>query len=255
MTPEEHSYYRETPDIETSSDDYAQRFKGKIGKWLLKVQEEVVLKAVSNWPGAMILDVGGGHGQMVEPLIREGYRVTVLGSAPICRKRIQNYVDNNSCSFMVGNIINLPFVDKSFDIVISLRLVPHVTAWPKLLSEFTRVARSAVIIDYPSLRSINYIAPMLFGFKKKIEVNTRPFGIFHEKDIVEIFNSNGFIRVSRYPQFFFPIVFHRLMKFQAFSALIERLCRMMGLTAWLGSPVVLKLVPEAGQKCSGDRNG
>ncbi|MGB3514268.1 MAG: hypothetical protein WBA93_34670 [Microcoleaceae cyanobacterium] len=51
----------ETAEIETSSDDYASRFAGNIGAWLLKIQEEATLKMLAPHPNAKILDVGGGH--------------------------------------------------------------------------------------------------------------------------------------------------------------------------------------------------
>ena len=142
--------YTETADIETSSDDYAQRFSGEIGLWFLKVQEEVTLKMISPWPGATILDVGGGHGQLTGSLIDNGYRVSVLGSAEVCKKRIQEFIDRGLCEFTTGNIIELPYPDKAFDIVISFRLLPHVTKWKQLIRELTRVARRAVVVDYPS---------------------------------------------------------------------------------------------------------
>ena len=68
---------RETPDIETSSDAYAQRFSGQVGAWFLRIQEQVILNMLNRWPGASILEVGGGHGQVVGALIRQGHAVTV----------------------------------------------------------------------------------------------------------------------------------------------------------------------------------
>ncbi|NEO49979.1 MAG: class I SAM-dependent methyltransferase, partial [Moorea sp. SIO4A3] len=56
--------FPETADIETSSEDYASRFAGEIGAWLLKVQEDATLKMLTPYPKATILDVGGGHGQL-----------------------------------------------------------------------------------------------------------------------------------------------------------------------------------------------
>ena len=61
--------FSETADIETSSDDYAARFAGEIGAWLLKVQEEATLRMLAAYPNAKILDVGGGHGQLTGALI------------------------------------------------------------------------------------------------------------------------------------------------------------------------------------------
>ena len=153
--------FPETADIETSSDDYARRFSGRVGNWFLKVQEEATLRMLAAHPAASILDVGGGHGQLVEALVRNGYRVTVFGSSDVCKMRIQKFIDGNRCSFEVGNILQLPYPPASFDVILSYRLLSHVTRWPEFLSGLARVAKTGVMIDYPAVQSINFIAPQL----------------------------------------------------------------------------------------------
>lgn len=191
---------------------------------------------------AKILDVGGGHGQLTSALVRNGYQVTVFGSDTICMMRIQKFLNENRCSFKVGNILNLPYPDQAFDIVASYRLLPHVTQWKRFISELTRVAQKVVIVDYPAVRSINYIAPLLFPFKKQLEGNTRPFTCFKESELLEVFQSLSFVPTGRYPEFFLPMVLHRILKVPMFSSAMERICRLMGLTGLFGSPVILKLV-------------
>ena len=168
------SPFPETADIETSSEAYARRFSGQIGEWFLNVQEDASLSMLAPYKRATILDVGGGHGQLTGALIRNDHPVTVLGSAEICRARIQDMIDTRRCSFKVGNIVDLPFDDKHFDIVISYRLLAHVNQWQEFISELCRVAKKAVIIDYPEIRSLNAFAPYLFDYKKNVEGNTRP---------------------------------------------------------------------------------
>ena len=236
--------FPETADIETSSDDYALRFSGEIGAWLLKIQEEATLQMLNPYPDAKILDVGGGHGQLTNALVQNGYQVTVLGSADICKTRIEHFIDRNLCSFKVGNILALPYPDCAFDIVVSYRLLSHVSQWQQFLSELARVARQAVIIDYPAVRSVNYIAPYLFQLKKNIEGNTRTFTCFQESELLEVFKPLGFIRGDRYPQFFLPMVLHKSVKSVTFSSVVEQFWRRLRLTSLLGSPVILKLVKK-----------
>lgn len=238
------SAFPETADIETSSNDYALRFTGEIGAWLLKVQEEATLRMLAPYPNATILDVGGGHGQLTNALVRNGYQVTVLGSANICKTRIQSFVDENLCSFKVGNILDLPYPNQAFDIVVSYRLLPHVTQWQQFLSELARVARQAVIVDYPAVKSVNYIAPYLFQLKKKLEGNTRSFTCFKESELLEVFKSVNFLSAERYPQFLLPMVLHRTLTSPALSAAVESFWRLSGLTSLFGSPVILKVVRE-----------
>lgn len=232
--------FPETADIETSSEDYASRFAGATGTWLLKVQESATLTMLSHYPGATILDVGGGHGQLTPALIKAGYRVTILGSAEVCKARIQSPIEQGKCEFKVGNVLDLPYGDRTFDVVISYRFLAHVTQWQRFLAELTRVANRAVIVDYPTVRSVNYIAPLLFKLKKGVERNTRPFICYQEREIIDYLKLLGLSGFERYAQFFWPMVLHRMIKNPKISAVLEESTRRLGLNTFLGSPVILK---------------
>ena len=243
MTPLVH--FPETADIETASEDYARRFSGEIGAWFLRVQEEATLRMLAPYLNAKVLDVGGGHGQLTNALVRNGFKVTVLGSAEVCNLRIRDLVVEKRCAFDIGNILELPYPNQAFDVVVSFRLLPHVAQWRRFLAELTRVARTAVIVDYPAVRSLNYFAPALFRFKKRLEGNTRPYTCFQEHDLLEVMKSVGFTSADRYPEFCLPMVVHRILKMPRFSSGVEHLLRVSGMTGLFGSPVILKLVREA----------
>lgn len=231
--------FPETADIESSSDSYAGRFAGPSGQWMLEVQERLTLSLLRRYGSNLsILDVGGGHGQLAIPLCREGYTVTVIGSAPECAQRIQSVVDSGNCRFVVGNVIDLPFEDQSFDVVISFRMLTHCTKWEDLAHEMCRVARRGVIVDYPTSQSVNRIAPWLFEAKKKVEVNTRTWRLFKHHEVRDAFKANNFKPDQSLKQFFFPMVVHRLLNFRTLSAGLEHACRYTGLTRLAGSPVI-----------------
>lgn len=236
--------FPETADIETSSEGYAARFAGPTGKWLLRVQEKATLDMLKAYPGASVLDVGGGHGQLTPALVENGYQVTVLGSDEVCQNRIQSFLDSGRCQFQVGNVLDLPYPDNAFDIVISYRFLAHITQWQKFVSELNRVAKKAIIVDYPTVRSINYVAPLLFKFKKGVEQNTRPFICYNERELLTYADSLELTKSDRYAQFFWPMVLHRMLKTPAVSSVLETAVRPFGLTGFLGSPVILKLTKQ-----------
>lgn len=236
--------YPETADIETSSDVYATRFAGAAGQWMLGVQERLTLAMLADRPGASVLDVGGGHGQLAVPLCREGYHVTVLGSAASCRKRVAGVVEAGRCVFLTGNVIDLPFPDQSFDVVIAFRLLTHCEAWPVLIKELCRVARQSVIVDYPTSQGVNAIAPALFDAKKKLEGNTRHWRQFQHREVSGEFERQGYKEVRRSPQFFLPMVLHRVLRSRVISSGLEGICRALGLTKRWGSPVILEVKRE-----------
>lgn len=232
---------RETPDIETSSDDYAGRFAGAVGRWLLAAQEQAVLRLLDGVPGRRVLDVGGGHGQLVGPLVARGYDVTVFGSDAACAARLGEHLAGPRCRFEAGDLLALPYRDRAFDIVLSVRLLPHVLRWPALVAELCRVADRAVVVDFPTAQSLNVLTPRLFPVKRRLEGNTRPYTLFREVEITDAFAAAGFRPTGRVPQFALPMVLHRTLRAPAVSAAAEAVCRGVGLTSRYGSPVVVRM--------------
>ena len=244
----------EMADVETSSDDYARRFSGAVGGWMLSVQERLTLDLLAAAPGVRrVLDVGGGHGQLAGALCREGYAVTVVGSAASCGHRISNLVEDNRCKFEVANLLSLPYPEDAFDAVLSFRLLTHCEHWPVLVRELCRVAATAVIVDYPSSHSLNVVAPFLFRAKKRVEKNTRPWRSFHPADIRSTFERHGFKQRHCRKQFFLPMVVHRMLRRRTVSRTAEGLCRALALTRFWGSPVIVEMRRDSTESESGGR--
>jgi len=240
----ESKHFPEDADIVTSSDDYAGRFAGPTGSWFLQVQERIALDLTTGARGARILDVGGGHGQIAGPLCRAGYKVTVLGSSDACRARIADLVTAGDCEFQVGNVVALPFDDRSFEMSVSFRLLPHCNRWQDLVSELCRVSSQAVIVDYPAITGLNALAPALFGAKKKIEGNTRAWRQFTHNEICRAFERHDFRLQDRQGQFFLPMVLHRSIHCRILSRFMEGTSAALGLRSRFGSPVIAAFVRQ-----------
>lgn len=234
--------FPETADIETSSAAYAARFAGAAGQWMLKVQERGVLNLLGNCNGQRIVEPGGGHAQLTRAMLSAGGQVTVLGSTAACAERLASLKDNPGFKFEVGNLIELPFADREFDSVVSVRFVSHCTRWPEFVADVCRVARHSVILDYPPRASFNFFAEGLFGLKKYLEGNTRRYSVFSDREIEDSFNAHGFVLERRIRQFFLPMVLHRTLKCPAVSAMLESLAGILGLRKLFGSPVLVKMV-------------
>lgn len=232
---------REDADIGTSSEDYARRFTGSVGRWFVATQKRITLGLLQALPaGASILDVGGGHGQIAPPLIEAGYSVTVVGSDPICARRMEPWIKQGRCHFQAVNLQALPYSDHSFDAVVCLRLLPHSVDWNNLIRELCRVAQRSVILDYPSSRSINVLSSHLFSVKRRIELNTRRYHVFAPHQINSAFLENGFFVGAERAQFLFPMVLHRFTNRAALSKVAETPGRLLGLTRRFGSPKIIR---------------
>jgi 2-polyprenyl-3-methyl-5-hydroxy-6-metoxy-1,4-benzoquinol methylase len=232
---------REDADVETSSEGYALRFEGPVGRFLLERQAEATLDLLRSFPGANVLDVGGGHGQLTGPLVDAGYAVAVLGSDASCEARLREWTAAGRARFVAGDLLAPPLPDRSFDVVLSYRLLPHVRRWPELVAGLARLARRAVIVDYPTRRSVNAAAFILFGLKKGVEGNTRPFAVFSDAEIEAAFAAHGFAPTGRRPQFFFPMALHRGLRSAGVARSLEGAAAALGMTRAFGSPVILRL--------------
>jgi 2-polyprenyl-3-methyl-5-hydroxy-6-metoxy-1,4-benzoquinol methylase len=232
--------WREDADVETSSNAYALRFRGPVGAWFLDVQARTTLELLAPFPGARVLEVGGGHGQLAGPLADAGHQVTVYGSDERCRARVDALVAAGRARFASGDLLKAPFADRSFDAVLSFRLLPHVAAWRALLAELCRLAARAVLVDYPTTRSVNAFAGAFFDAKKGVERDTRPFAVFSDREIADAFASNGFRVTARRPQFLLPMALHRAHGSGGLGRALEAVPRALRLTRALGSPVILR---------------
>jgi 2-polyprenyl-3-methyl-5-hydroxy-6-metoxy-1,4-benzoquinol methylase len=233
---------RETADIETASDAYAARFAGPAGAWLLEVQTAAVLKLLAPGQGLSLLEVGGGHGQLARPLVEAGHAYTVLGSDPVCAKRISDLVAAGRCRFVTGNVSALPFPDRSFDAVLCIRLLTHCAQWQTLAAELCRTARRSVIVEYPLHEGLHRLAPLFFGMKKKVEGNTRTWTAFRHREVTAAFEALGFREEAVVRQFFWPLVLHRMLGRRGLSERLEAMAHRAGWTARAGSPAISKMV-------------
>jgi ubiquinone/menaquinone biosynthesis C-methylase UbiE len=191
-----------------------------------------------------VVDVGGGHGQLVGPLLAAGHPVTVYGSSDDCRQGVRRWVDTGQAAFQAGDLLRTPFADRAFDVAVAYRLLPHVEPWQALLAEMCRIARRAVIADYPTTRSLNLAAAPTFALKKRVEIGTRPFRVFRDREIEDAIAAAGWRTTARRPEFVLPMALHRAMRLAPLSRALEAAARALTLTRRFGSPVILRAEPR-----------
>ncbi|MBA3562401.1 MAG: class I SAM-dependent methyltransferase [Gammaproteobacteria bacterium] len=230
----------ETPDIETASADYASRFQGRAGQYFLDTQTAAIEDVLSDFDGRSVLDVGGGHGQLTELLLKRNYDVTILSSDERCYERFRGIHPHVNVRQDVGNLLALPYPNQAFDLVISVRLLSHIERWPRLLAEFARVSSRSLVVDYPSKWSLNALTPLLFALKKRIEGNTRTYTSFTAGELAGVLAEHGFAPARASKQFFLPMFVHRALDANAVVRAADTASRAVGLTHLLGSPVILR---------------
>lgn len=228
----------EMPDVETSSRLYATRFTGDTGRYLLSVQTQAMRNILGDLAPGTLLDVGGAHGQLVVPLRNLGWEVSVHGSTSECLRNLHELHGIHDCPFIEGPLPALPVPDASFDVVTAVRLLTHLNDWQSVLGELCRVARRAVVIDYPTHMSINALGPALLGAKRAVEHTTRPYVNFRRQDLERCFAQHGFAAQREIKQFVLPMVLHRLAG--RVVRWPEEALRQIGVTRLFGSPVIMR---------------
>jgi len=239
-----------TPDVETASEGYRRRFEGPVGEWFLQIQRLAVESFLrkNGTPAMTVLEVGGGHGQLAPAIIGLGHRLVVHGSVASCHDRLRQVLDRPAgerpgaappAGFVASGLWSLPFADRSFDGVLAVRLLAHVEKWRELLEEMARVSRGFLIVDYPPLGSLNLLTPVLYGVKKRIEGNTRPYFCYRTGELVRQIEGLGLAVVARERQFSLPMGLHRMLGRPGLSRRLERVSRSAGLTGLVGSPGLL----------------
>ena len=231
-----------TPDIETASDAYAQRFSGAVGRFFLETQRRIVADLLTRYRNRQIsiLEIGGGHGQLTELLLQSGHRVVVHGSDPACFNRLRELQKTYSnLEFVVGDLRQLPFAAQSFDLVLAFRLLPHTEDYSAFLKSATALASEEMIFDYAPLVSGNLFATLLFPLKRRIEKNTRHFFTHRLNELRNVLTQAGFSQVHEVRQFSFPMGLHRLLDNIALTERVEDGAKRLGLTRVAGSPSVI----------------
>lgn len=230
----------EAPDVETSGEDYASRFTGAAGRYLLDAQWSAIERAIEGLPPGTVLDVGGGHGQLAERFAARGWHVTVHGTSAECERNLRTLHGCTRCRYVGGPLEALPAADLSFDLVIAVRLLSHVPEWERLTAEMCRVARRTVVFDYPSTTGLNALTPLLFTLKRSLEGNTRTYASFRVPALDAAIGRHGFRRRRIVKQLCLPMVAHRVARGAPPLRWAESACRALGLTAAVGSPAIYR---------------
>ncbi len=233
----------QAPDIASSTEDYAARFSGPVGHFLLSVQNKTILDLVTNAASKKVLDVGGGHAQLA-PMISQHVRdYSVTGSSEQCSQLLSELIEDKKIKFNKGSLLDLPHRDNQFDTVLSIRMLAHLKEWQQFIDELCRVSSNTVIVEYPEYLSCNLVGRPFFALKKAIEKNTRPYRLFSQSEIIEEFERNGFELVEVKKQLTLPLALHRIFGILTgkaeLSRFLESIAQSFGLTRLIGSPVVL----------------
>jgi len=241
VTTRDHYSYTTYADPETARTFDERRFGGPIGELVASTQARVLANLIGTIRNRPILDVGTGTGRAALLLARGGGQVTGVDASTemlaIARQRAA--AEGLSIRFQTGDAHALDFLDRSFDVVLSLRVIMHTPQWRRCIAEFCRVANRLVIVDYPSAYSAAALESAMRGVAHKMGARTEPYRVFTDRSIADAFSRHGFRIRSVHRQFVLPIAFHKAIGSRRFTLATEEVLDRAGLLGVFGSPVTL----------------
>ena len=219
-----------------------RRFSGPIGELVAKSQARVLANMVGRIQDREVLDVGTGTGRAAFILALGGAKVTAVDASEemlaIARQRAAEQ-SLTTIRFQRGDAHALDFADRSFDAVVSFRMLMHTPQWKRCVAELCRVAERLVIVDYPSATSVALFESLARRVTHAMGAKTEPYRVFTHAAITEAFDRNGFRIRSVHRQFVLPIALHKAIGSRRFTRATERVLDHAGLLKPFGSPVTL----------------
>ena len=235
----DHYSYTHYADPSTARSFDARRFGGPIGELVAGTQAKVLTNFIGRLHGRDILDVGTGTGRAALLLARGGAKVTAVDAsdAMLAIARERAAAEGVSVNFQVGDAHALDFADRSFDVVVSLRVLMHTPKWRQCVAELCRVADRLVIVDYPSATSAALLESLFRRGAHRVGMRTEPYRVFTDRAVADAFARSGFRVRSAHRQFVLPIAVHKAIGSPRFTAGVEDFLHRAGALKLFGSPV------------------
>ncbi len=233
-----YSLYADPATAQTFDD---RRFGGPIGELVARGQADVLMRFIGQAAGHRILDVGTGTGRAALLLARQGALVTGVDPSAemlaVARRRATE--GGLPVAFAEGDAHALAFGDRSFDVVVSLRVLMHTPRWRTCLAELCRVADALVVFDYPSITSPAALQSAARRLLYAAGRRTEPYRVFADGQVRAVLETAGFRIRDVHRQFVLPIAVHKMIGSPRFTSATESLLRRLGLTRVAGSPVTV----------------
>jgi SAM-dependent methyltransferase len=238
----DHYSYSVYADPATARQFDQTRFGSAIGGLVASREAETFTRLAGPLAGRTVLDVGTGTGRIALLLTTAGASVTGVDASEEMLKlaRQRASAEHAVVQFLIGDAHALAFPDRSFDVVVSSRVLMHTPRWQVCVDEWCRVARERVVIDYPSARSFALLQSLWRRASYALgEGAQQPYRVFFDNQLRAAFERNGFRIRETHRQFVLPIGLYRVFGSRRGAELTEDFLRRLGIARLLASPITV----------------
>lgn len=236
-----HYSYEHYADRDVAEGFDALRFSGPIGRHLAQVQERLLFEVLEPLAGQRILDVGTGTGRAALVLAGAGALVVGLDASQemleVAKTRARSA--GVTARFGRADAHALPLSDRSVDAVVCFRVLMHVIDWRRALGELCRVARTTVIVDFPSARSFAALESGARRLARRAGRQVEAYRVLSEREVRRELEAHGFAVDLVRRQFVLPIAAHKAINRLGLTRRVEGTLAALGLLRLAGSPVTL----------------
>jgi 2-polyprenyl-3-methyl-5-hydroxy-6-metoxy-1,4-benzoquinol methylase len=240
-SPTNHYSYDLYADAGMARSFEERRFGGPIGQMIAAEQARVLANMIGRIHDRTVLDVGTGTGRAALLLAHGAARVTAIDASEemLEEARKRAAAQMVKVNFLRGDAHHLDFKDRSFDVVVCLRVLMHTPDWRQSLSELCRVANRLVIFDYPSAVSVALGQSVVRRAMNALGGHTEAYRVFRHATLARALADSGFRVRSVHRQFVLPIQVHKMIGSRRFTSRSERVLDRLGLLRLFGSPVTV----------------
>ncbi|MBU0579651.1 MAG: class I SAM-dependent methyltransferase [Candidatus Margulisbacteria bacterium] len=123
---------------------YGDWFKNAKGKYTDKLEKQSLAKMFDNTIYKEVIDIGIGNGRILPVYGKYCKKIIGVDISSSLLSQAEELAKENNINFQtkVVDAENLPFPDKSFDLVISSRMLQHAFNWKKCITEMHRVGQA-----------------------------------------------------------------------------------------------------------------
>ncbi len=183
-------------------DRWAKTYDWKPFQFWMKGFQQPILKEFTAVQKGTVLDIGCGTGELLQQLQQLNSRLELHG-LDLSKEMLARAKEKlpSSIKLREGDVINIPFDDNTFDVVVSTEAFHHYPNQHKAMQEITRVAKHGgriIIVD------VNFFFRPIHWLFEKIEPGC--VTINNKSQMRQLFVENGITNITQQRTFVFAVV-------------------------------------------------